>query len=145
MAEHLHQATTVALGGRAILIEGAPGCGKSSLALALIDRGAALVGDDGVALSVRAGHLWAAPAPHTRGLLEIRNLGLVPMSCTEAPVALILQLTPTAPRYIERPEHTERLGIALPLIALWPDSPVLALRAEMALRQYGLPVSGTAR
>ena len=145
MAEHLHQATTVALDGRAILIEGAPGCGKSSLALALIDRGAVLVGDDGVALSARAGHLWAAPAPHTRGLMEIRNLGLVPMPCTEAPVALILHLTPAAPRYIERPASAERLGIILPLIALWPDSPVLALRAEMALRQYGLPVSGTAR
>ncbi|MFM5886059.1 MAG: HPr kinase/phosphorylase, partial [Novosphingobium sp.] len=47
----LHQATAVAIGGRGVLIEGAPGSGKSSLALALIDRGAALIGDDGVALA----------------------------------------------------------------------------------------------
>ena len=36
-----YQATCVAIGGRAVLIEGEPGSGKSSLALALIDRGAA--------------------------------------------------------------------------------------------------------
>ena len=34
----IHRATGVAIDGRAILIEGAPGSGKSSLALALIDR-----------------------------------------------------------------------------------------------------------
>ena len=142
---HPYQATCVAIGGRGVLIEGPPGSGKSSLALALIDRGAQLVGDDGVRLSTRDGRLWAAPPPRIAGLLEVRNLGLVNLPCTEAPVALILHLTPAAPRYIERPERTERLGITLPLIALWPDSPVLALRAEMALRQYGLPVSGTGR
>ena len=38
-----------AIAGRAILIEGEPGTGKTSLALALIDRGATLIGDDGVA------------------------------------------------------------------------------------------------
>ena len=40
------QATCVAIAGRALLIEGAPGTGKSSLGLALIDRGAQLIGDD---------------------------------------------------------------------------------------------------
>ncbi|HQA17982.1 MAG TPA: serine kinase, partial [Novosphingobium sp.] len=44
----VHQATCVAIKGRALLIEGPPGSGKSSMALALIDRGAALIGDDGV-------------------------------------------------------------------------------------------------
>ena len=34
----LRQSTAVAIGGRALLLEGAPGCGKSTLALALIDR-----------------------------------------------------------------------------------------------------------
>jgi len=101
------------------------------------------VGDDGVALTMHGGQLWAAPPRTTAGLMEIRNLGLVTLPCTQAPVALILRLDPTAPRFIEEAEQAKRLGLALPLIALWPDSPVLALRAEMALRQYGLPVSGT--
>jgi hypothetical protein len=30
-------------------------------------------------------------------------------------------------------------GCALPMIRLYPDTPVLALRAEVALRQFGLP------
>ena len=141
--EHLYQATSVSVAGRAILIEGASGTGKSSLALALIDRGATLVGDDGTALSVRDGQLWAAPPRHTAGLMEVRNLGIVPMPCTEAPAVLILRLDPTAPRFIEQAETIEFLGVRLPLIVLWPDSPVLTLRAEMALRQYGLPGSGT--
>ena len=47
-----HQATAVEIGGRALLIEGPPGSGKSSLALALIDRGARLIGDDSVMLEV---------------------------------------------------------------------------------------------
>ena len=42
-SETLH-ATTVAIGGRAVLIEGPSGSGKSDLALRLIDRGARLVG-----------------------------------------------------------------------------------------------------
>jgi serine kinase of HPr protein (carbohydrate metabolism regulator) len=139
----LHQASCVAVGGRGVLIEGPPGSGKSSLALALIDRGAQLVGDDGVRLSTRDGRLWAAPPPRIAGLLEVRNLGLVNLPCTEAPVALVLRLEREAPRFIEQAESVDLLGRALPLIALWPDSPVLALRAEMALRIYGLPLSET--
>ena len=144
MKEQLHQATCVAIGGRAILIEGAPGSGKSSLALALIDRGATLVGDDGVALCVRDGRLWAAPPRHTAGLLEIRNIGLATMQSTEAPVALLLRLDrDDAPRFVEQAASAELLGIRLPCLTLWPESPVLALRAEMALRIHGLPLSET--
>lgn len=139
----LHQASCVAVGGRGVLIKGPPGSGKSSLALALIDRGAQLVGDDGVRLSTRDGRLWAAPPPRIAELLEVRNLGLVTLPCTEAPVALVLRLEREAPRFIEQAESVDLLGLALPLIALWPDSPVLALRAEMALRIYGLPLSET--
>src|SRR3546814_9666093 len=44
-SETLH-ASCVAIGGRAVLIEGPSGSGKSDLALRLIDRGAKLVADD---------------------------------------------------------------------------------------------------
>lgn len=134
-----HQATCVAIGGRAVLIEGAPGSGKSSLALALIDRGARLVGDDGVTLTMDGGILMAAPPPHTAGLLEVRNVGLVPCpALARAPVALVLLLDRDAPRFIDAAERTVRAGMALPLVRLWPDSPVLPLRAEAALAQYGM-------
>ncbi|GEO00904.1 HPr kinase [Novosphingobium sediminis] len=136
-----HQATCVAIAGRAVLIEGAPGAGKSSLALALIDRGAMLVGDDGVALERRGAHLLASPVPATAGLLEVRGLGFVTMPVLAGvPVALVIVLTPDAPRFIEEPEQVTRHGAVLPLIRIWPESPVIHLRAELALRQYGLAV-----
>lgn len=138
MSGNLHQATCVLIGGRAVLIEGPPGTGKSSLALALIDRGAVLVGDDGVMLTHRDGRLWASPPPAIAGLIEIRNVGLVTMPVSEGPVALLLRLDPAAPRYVERAERTTLLGADVPLIALYPDSPAVALRAEWALRLHGL-------
>lgn len=133
-----HQASCVALGGRAVLIEGPPGSGKSSLALALIDRGATLVGDDGVLLERRGERLWALPPPNITGLLEIRNVGLVRLPAGEAPVALVVRLDPAAPRHVEAAERLELAGAALPLIRLWPDTPVLALRSEWALAVHGL-------
>ncbi len=134
-----HQATCVAIGGRGVLIEGPPGSGKSSLALALIDRGGVLIGDDGVLLEARGGVLFAHPHPNTRGLIEVRNLGLLTCPVAEeATVALVIRLDESAPRFIETPEATERGGVALPLVALWPHSPVLHLRAELALERFGL-------
>lgn len=134
-----HQATCVALSGRGLMIEGPAGSGKSSLALALIDRGAVLIGDDSVLLEARGGALVAHPHPRTRGLLEVRNLGLVPCPVIEeTPIALLLQLDEAAPRYVEAAETVDRAGIALPLIRLWPGSPVLHLRAERALERFGL-------
>lgn len=133
----LHQASCVSIKGRGLLIEGPSGSGKSSLALALIDRGAKLVGDDGVMFEIRDGRLWAAPAPHISGLLEVRNVGLIEMPCEAAPVCLIIALDPHAPRHVETAEEAERVSCVLPMIRLWPDSPVLALRAEFALAQYG--------
>ena len=98
----LHQAGCVAIGNRAILIEGEPGSGKSTLALGLIDRGAVLVGDDGVSLEARGNRLYASPAPAIAGLLEVRNLGLLQFPVLSAvPVGLVLRFDPEAPRFVE--------------------------------------------
>lgn len=135
------QATCVAIGGRGLLIEGPPGSGKSSLALSLIDRGAVLVGDDGVLLSSRGGVLLAAPHPNTRGLLEVRNLGLIAMPvCEQVPVALLVRLDEQAPRYVEGTGSEAVAGIVLPAVRLWPGG-ILALKAELALDRHGLTLT----
>ena len=134
----VHQATGVAFGDHGLLIEGPPGSGKSSLALALIDRGGTLIGDDSVTLEVRGERLWALPPPNVAELLEVRNVGLVRMAAGSAAISLVIHLDPAAPRYLEQAETVSRAGVLLPSVRLWPDSPVLALRAEMALSLHGL-------
>lgn len=143
MTETVRQATCVAFvgtcGPRAVLIEGVPGSGKSSLALALLDRGARLVGDDGVILASAGARLLARPHPNTRGKLEVRNLGLLDFPvCEEAPVALVIRLDEAAPRFIDATGSITVAGHDLPFLQLWPDSPVLPLKTELALAKYGL-------
>jgi serine kinase of HPr protein (carbohydrate metabolism regulator) len=134
-----YQATCVAIGNRALLIEGPSGSGKSSLALELIDRGGALIGDDSVMLEERGGRLMARPHAETRCLIEVRNLGLITLPvCDEAPVALVLKLAASAPRYVEAAATVEIAGIRLPRLRLWPRTSVLALKAELALDKFGL-------
>lgn len=135
------QASCVVIGQRALLIAGPPGSGKSSLALALIDRGARLIGDDSVDLVPMKDRLLARPHPNTRGLLEVRNLGLVQLPvCEEAPVALLLNLDETAPRFTETAQTTDIVGVSLPALQLWPGSPIQPIKAELALQRFGLPL-----
>ena len=135
----VHQATCVAINGRAVLIEGPPGSGKSSLALTLIDRGAVLIGDDGVTLQPRGGRLYASPPPNIAGLLEVRNLGLLEFPTVgDVPVALVVRLDPAAERFIEAAERMELGGAELPLVRLRPGGEVLALKVELAVERFGL-------
>jgi len=134
----LHPATGVCVCGRAVLLEGPPGSGKSTLALALIDRGAVLIGDDAVVLTVRDGALWAAPPPNIAGKLEVRNIGIVDLPCTEAPIALVLRLCPDAPRFVDEAACEPRAGIALPVLSFDPAIAAAPVRAEWAMRRYGL-------
>ncbi len=131
------QASCVAIGGRGLLIAGPPGSGKSILALSLIDRGAQLVGDDGVELSVREGTLWAAPHPAIAGLIEVRNVGIVDLATTRAPVALLLRLTDAAPRFVDAAASETIAGCTIPALAFDPAIAAAAIRAEFALKRYG--------
>lgn len=133
---HIRQASCVLVNGCAVLIEGEPGSGKSSLALALIDRGAVLIGDDSVTLQAREQSVWASPPPNIGGKLEIRNIGLVDLPTGEGPVGIVLKLDMAAPRFIEAAETIELLGTAIPALRLFPDTPALALRAEWGVRKY---------
>lgn len=132
------QASCVAIGGRALLIEGPPGAGKTSLALALIDRGARLIGDDGVGLTKRAGQVWAVPPPNITGLIEVRNVGIISLPATSAPLSLILTLNPDAPRFADQAGTKHLAGAEFPQVEFFAADPVAAIRAEYALARYGL-------
>ncbi len=134
------QASCVAIGGRALLIEGPPGSGKSSLALALIDRGAALIGDDGVSLACVGGRIIAAPPPTIAGLIELRGVGLVTLPVAHpAPLALILTLGGAAgERLPERLAQRAIAGVDIPVLPFVPGALAPAVRAEWALACHGL-------
>lgn len=137
----VHQASAVVIGGRALLIEGPPGSGKSSLALALIDRGAELIGDDAVTLARDPDALIASPPPNIAGLLEVRGVGLmhVPVAAP-APVALVLELGGAAAERLPEVPLPRRAiaGVAVPVLRFDPGTIAPALRAEQALALHGL-------
>jgi hypothetical protein len=139
----VHLASAVSLDGRAMLIEGQPGSGKSSLALALIERGARLIGDDAVTLTAQNACLMASPPPNITGLLEVRGVGLATFPLAEpAPVALVLMLGGPAPdRLPEAPLPLRMIaGVPVPVLAFDPGSIAPAARAAWALQLHGLVI-----
>jgi len=133
-------ASAVAIDGRALLIRGASGAGKSELALLLIDRGATLISDDQCELVREGERLFASPAPNIAGKLEVRNLGILEFPVeNNVPVSLILELTEDAPRFTDRARLVEIESVGLPQLLLEPHCAALPVKAERALRRYGLP------
>ena len=133
-SETLH-ASTVAIDGRAVLIEGRSGAGKSDLALRLIDRGAELVSDD-YTLVVRQGTGLIARAPGTiAGRMEVRGIGIVDLPhAADVPVALIVQLDTEVLRLPER--RTRKVaGVEVRQIALEALHASAPIKVELALRQ----------
>jgi HPr kinase/phosphorylase len=146
-------ATAVAIAGQGVLLRGAPGSGKSSLALHLIDQPgfglghvllqATLIADDQVELIPSTGGMLLAPPAALAGLLEIRGHGIV--SCphvSNIPLRLVVDLMPTAS--IERlpaPESlmTNLAGTRFPRIILDPFATGSAACVRAALTSEVAP------
>ena len=138
MTTVLH-ASCVAIGGRGVLLTGASGAGKSDLALRLIDRGASLVGDDGLVIEARDGRLHARPGPNIEGQMEVRGLGILAFPWNEAPLALAVALDQPVPRMPDEMLPFRLIeGLTLPLIALDPFESSAPVKVEKALAMYGL-------
>lgn len=133
------RATCVAVRGRAVLLAGRSGAGKSDLALRLIDRGATLVSDDYTLLRrSKEGLLAGAPAT-IQGRLEVRGLGIVELpAVADVPVALIVALDEPVARMPDEPLPTRLVaGVALPVLALAGLEPSAPIKVEMALARFG--------
>lgn len=130
--------SAVAIDGRALAITGAPGSGKSSLALALIDRGARLIGDDAVQLTRVGDHLLASPPPNIEGLIELRGIGLFDLPIAEpSPLSLVLSLGEHDERLPEFAPERQVLGQSIPCLPFYAGTIAPAIRAELALSRFG--------
>jgi len=110
-------ASTVALEGRAVVILGASGRGKSALALALMARGAQLVADDQTLLSVRAGALFASSPARIKGQIEARNVGILAADALdEAEVVLAVDLDRDETERLPPSRHVVLAEVPVPLV-----------------------------
>lgn len=117
-------ATALVLGERGILIRGASGAGKTTLALGLIQQAcrsgifSALVADDQSLLAARNGRLIARAPQSIAGLAEVYGLG--PRGVRYLPAAtidLIIDLADGTDR-LPDPQQLSLHGISLPQLVL---------------------------
>lgn len=151
--------TTVEVAGLGVMLEGAPGLGKSETALGLIKHGNALVADDLTCLrkDVATNTLFASASDATRNYMEIRGIGLINVPkvfgvtsvCAEKKLDLVIALKSIAEtegeldRTGEERQTRSILGVDVPLITI----PVAAGRdlvnlVETAAQQYKLLAAG---
>jgi serine kinase of HPr protein (carbohydrate metabolism regulator) len=136
--ESVH-ATSVAIDGRAVLITGASGAGKSDLALRLIDRGFTLVSDDQTVVRRDGDRLLASAPASIAGKLEIRGIGIMEMATeSDVPVALLVELTSDIPRLPDDRRELPVLGLPLPLITIDAMTASAPAKVALALDRLGL-------
>jgi serine kinase of HPr protein (carbohydrate metabolism regulator) len=132
--------SAVLLGERGVLIRGASGSGKSSLAFALIEADHErnrLVADDRVDLVAAHGRLLGLAPAALAGRLELRGVGILAVPFV-SPVRIHLVVDLLPPRECPRlPEPddavAELLGVGLPRLALPAGAAGHAMRIRAAL------------
>jgi HPr Serine kinase C-terminal domain len=136
----LVHASCVAIRGRAVLLAGRSGAGKSDLALRLVDRGAALVSDDYTELRLVGGRLLARAPATIAGRIEVRGVGIVDLQpAVDVPVCLYADLD-SPPERLPEAASIPLAGFGIPLVALWALEPSAPLKLEYALVRFGLPL-----
>jgi len=136
--ENIH-ASAVASKGRAVLITGPSGSGKSDLALRLIDRGFTLVSDDQTIIRRDDERLIASAPPNIAGKLEMRGVGIVDMeTAKDVPVALLVDLASDIQRLPDVDRKQAILGVEIPLVSIDAMAASAASKVALALDLMGL-------
>lgn len=133
-------ATAVAFDGKALVITGPSGSGKSSLALQLMAYGAALIADDRVTLITDQQNLVATSPTTIAGLIEARQIGVLNAEpAPPSPVVLAVDLGQTETERV--PEHRTVTWLNHKIPLLWgaknphfPASLLQMLKAGRSLR-----------
>jgi len=139
MSDESIHASSVAIGGRAVLIAGPSGSGKSDLALRLLDRGFTLVSDDRTLVRRFGARLIASAPPQIAGKLEVRGIGIVEMEAKgDIPVALVVELTSDIERLPDDSRERTILGVALPVVSVDAMTASAPSKVALALDRLGL-------
>ena len=110
-------ASAVAVDDRAVLILGASGSGKSSLALALMGWGATLVADDRVILNWAGASVLLSPPGAIAGRIEARGVGILTAEYqSQVPLSLIVDLDEMETDRLPPQRSKILLGISFPLL-----------------------------
>ena len=137
-SENLH-ATCVSIDGRAVLIAGPSGSGKSDLALRLLDRGFALVSDDRTIVRKDGGRIICAAPATIQGKLEVRGIGIVDVDyISDVPLALVVELSSAIPRLPDDSRERLILGAPIPLVDIDAQTASAPSKVALALNRLGL-------
>jgi len=110
-------ASCVAYEDKGVLIKGAAGTGKSSLALALMAFGARLVADDQTIVDRVDGWPTARPAANIAGMIEARGIGLLAAdSVAPVRIALVIDMDQIEDQRLPESRYFDILGEAIPLL-----------------------------
>jgi serine kinase of HPr protein (carbohydrate metabolism regulator) len=135
LSSDILHASCVVIDGRAVLLAGRSGSGKSDLALRLIDRGARLLCDDYTQVTRRRdGRLFATPTPRIAGKIEVRGVGIIEMPHdTEAEIALYCDLETPVER-LPVPATRRLVGVEVPLAAVAPLEASAPIKVELLVK-----------
>ena len=137
-SETVHH-SCVAIGGRAVLIAGRSGRGKSDLALRLIDRGAHLVSDDYTLVRRQQGRLLASAPDTISGKIEVRGVGILELPADRGvPVALLVDLDVDPERLPQGDGRRLIAGVEVPVVGLSALEASAPIKVEAALTLLGL-------
>lgn len=143
-------ATAIAVDGRAILIRGPSGSGKSDLAFRCLALPASpfvpapvrLVADDQVLLKRNGLALIASPPATLTGKIEVRGVGILDVGAlNEASIALVADIVASGPieRYPDPWPVTQLLGLDVPVLGISAYEASAPLKLLAALTLARLP------
>lgn len=134
MTASLH-GTAVEIDGCAVLFVGPSGSGKSDLALRLIDRGAALIGDDAVKLHSGVDALFILASGSSENRIEVRGVGIFDMeSKPECPLRLLVELGADGERLPASWPLRDLKGWSLPVLRLNAFASSAPIKVELAVK-----------
>ena len=135
LAKQFHS-TSVVIEDLGVLIRGKSGIGKSDLALRLIDSGATLISDDLTICKKIDGYLYLYPHSETKGLLEVREIGIMTVPYVEnIKLTLVVELVEEQFERIPRIMSCNILGMKFPKIQIFGKSSSAVAKIKIKLNQ----------